>query len=146
MRIAICAAVFALFAAAGAPALAAPLPADLAAAAKAWDAAQLTGDRAALERLLADDYRLVNGGGRVESKAQFIKDLTDPEVKEDPFVIEQPIEQLWANGAVLGGVTNLTGTDHGTRFHARIRFADVWARRDGRWQLIYTQVSPLKAP
>jgi hypothetical protein len=128
------------------PAWAAPLPADLAAAAKAYDAAQLTGDRAALERLLAADYRLANGGGRVETKAQFIKDLTDPNVKEDPFVIEQPIEQVWADGAVLGGVTNLTGTDHGVRFHARIRFADVWARKAGRWQVVYSQVSPLKEP
>ena len=128
------------------PVLAAPLPADLAAAAKAYDAAQLSGDRAALERLLANDYRLVNGGGRVETKAQFIKDLTDPNVKEDPFVIEQPVAQLWDGGAVLGGVTNLSGADHGTRFHARIRFADVWAKRGGRWQVIYSQVSPLKEP
>jgi hypothetical protein len=140
------AAVFALCALIASPALAAPLPADLAVAAKAYDAAQLHGDRAALERLLADDYRLVNGGGRMETKAEFIKDLTDPNVTEDPFVIEQPIAQLWDGGAVLGGVTNLTGADHGTRFHARIRFADVWARRDGRWQVVYTQVSPVKEP
>jgi len=26
----------------------------------------------------------------------------------------------------------------------RLRFADIWAKRNGRWQVIYTQVS--KAP
>ena len=123
------------------PALAQPLPADLAAAARAYDAAQLNGDRAALQRLLADDYVLVNSGGVIETKAQFIKDLTDPNVRQDPFVIDKPLERVWADGAVLGGVTTLSGTDHGVRFHQRMRFADVWTRRGGRWQVIYTQVS-----
>lgn len=126
------------------PAFAAPLPADLDAAAKAYDAAQLTGDRAALERLLADDYVLVNSGGVTETKAQFVKDLTDPNVRQDPFVIDKPLERVWADGAMLGGVTTLSGTDHGVRFHQRMRFADVWARRNGRWQVVYTQVSKPK--
>jgi hypothetical protein len=122
------------------PALGAPLPADLAQAAKAYDQAQLTGDGVALERLLADDYLLVNGGGKVETKAQFIKDLTDPDVRQDPFIIEQGVERVWADGAVLGGITTLSGKDHGAPFSARIRFADVWAKRGGRWQVVYTQV------
>jgi hypothetical protein len=138
------AAAFVLAALAAAPALAAPLPADLAAAAKAYDAAQLSGDRAALERLLADDYVLVNSGGVTETKAQFIKDLTDPNVRQDPFVIDRPLERVWADGAVLGGVTTLSGVDHGVRFHQRMRFADVWARRSGHWQVVYTQVSKPK--
>ncbi|HEU4959383.1 MAG TPA: DUF4440 domain-containing protein, partial [Sphingomonas sp.] len=40
------------------------LPPDLAAAAEAFDKAQVKGDRAALERLLADDYLLVNSQGQ----------------------------------------------------------------------------------
>lgn len=127
------------------PACAAPLPTDLAAAARAYDAAQLKGDKAELERLLADDYRLVNGSGNVETKVEFVKDLTDPNVREEPFVIDKPIAQVWAEGAVLGGVTTLAGTDHGTHFTARIRFADVWAKRAGQWRVIYTQVSKAKA-
>ena len=129
---------------AASPALAAPLPADLAVAAKAYDAAQIGQDRAALERLLADDYLLVNGAGRAESKAEFVKDLTDPNVRQDPFTVEQPVERVWADGAVLGGVTTFSGQDHGKPFRARIRFSDVWARRDGHWQVVYTQVSRLQ--
>ena len=117
----------------------APLPPALAAAARAYDEAQVKGDKAALEALLADDYRLVNSGGRVETKAQFIADLTAPDFTMAPFTVEQPIARVWANGAVLGGASALSGTDGGKPYAARLRFADVWAKRDGKWQVVFTQ-------
>ncbi len=55
-----------------------PLPADLAAAAHAYDDAQVNGYRAALERLVADDYVLVNGAGQVQDKARLIADYVAP--------------------------------------------------------------------
>ena len=120
------------------PALAAPLPPALEAASRALGQAQATGDRAALDGLLADDFVLVSGGGRAEGKAQYIRDLTDPQVREDPLKVLEPTQSLWQDGAVLGGLAILSGTDHGVRFSARIRFADVWARKGGRWQVVYS--------
>lgn len=116
-------------------------PPDLAAASAAWDAAQVKGDRAAIERLLAPDYTLVNSGGKLEDKAQFTADLTDPQFHLAPFTVEAPVVKIWPNGAVLGGIVEEKGSDHGKAFDARIRFADVWAKRDGRWRLVYTHVS-----
>jgi ketosteroid isomerase-like protein len=123
---------------AASPALAAPLSPDLEAASRAFDRAQTAGDRAALDRLLADDFVLVSGSGRAEGKAQFIRDLTDPEVREDPLKVIAPTQRVWDGGAVLGGLATLSGTDHGTRFSARIRFANVWAMKGGRWQVVYS--------
>lgn len=116
---------------------AATVPADLAAAVKAYDMAQVRGDPAALERLLADDYLLANSSGRIETKAQFIDDLTAPGYRMQPFTVER----VWADGAVMGGVATLRGTDGGKPFVARLRFADVWAKRKGRWQVIFTQAA-----
>ncbi|MGZ3275706.1 MAG: nuclear transport factor 2 family protein [Caulobacteraceae bacterium] len=132
------AALAALLALAASPALAAPLPSDLEAASRAFDRAQAEGDRAALDRLLADGFVLVSGSGRAEGKAQFIRDLTDPQVREDPLTVLEPTQSLWDGGAVLGGLAVLNGTDHGARFTARIRFANVWAKKDGRWQVVYS--------
>ena len=72
---------------------------------------------------------------------QFIADLTDPEYKPSLFVVEQSITRVWDTGAVLGGVTTLKGTDHGKPFSAKIHFADVWAKRGGKWQVVFTQVT-----
>ena len=117
-----------------------PLPAELQAAARAFDRAQAAGDRAALERLMAEDFVLVNGGGRAETKAQYIADLTDPDVREDPLAVIEPVQSVWAGGAVLGGLALLSGADHGVRFSARVRFANVWTLADGRWRVVYSHM------
>lgn len=122
----------------------AQVPPDLAAAVAAYDKAQSDGDRAALQRWIADDYLLVNGQGQVESKAKLIADYTAPGFDLEPFTVEQPVEQVWKDGAVMGGIATIRGTASGLRFDIRLRFADVWAKRNGRWQVVYTQVA--KAP
>lgn len=123
-------------------ALAAELPADLAAAARAYDEAQVAGDRAALERLLDDDYLLINSRGETETKADLIRDYTSPGFKLEPFTVDHAVRQVWPSGAVLGGIVTLSGADKGLRYTARLRFSDVWARRDGEWRVIFTQASP----
>jgi ketosteroid isomerase-like protein len=126
-------------------AVAAPLPADLAAAAHAYDAAQVNGDRAALERLVADDYVLVNGAGQVQDKARLIADYVAPGFKLDPFTIEEPVEKVLGDTALLGGKVNMTGVDGGQRFALVVRFVDTWARRDGQWRVVYSQVTRVAA-
>jgi ketosteroid isomerase-like protein len=117
------------------------LPSDLAAAVAGYDKAQVDGDRAALEHWLADDYLLINSRGQAETKAQLIADYTAPGFDLEPFTVEQPIEKVWSGGAVMGGIASLRGTDSGKRYDVRLRFADVWAKRNGRWQVVYTQAA-----
>jgi hypothetical protein len=120
---------------------AAELPADLAKAVKDYDEAQIHGDKAELQRLVADEYTLVNSSGRVQNKSELIADYTAPGYRIEPFEIMQPVEKVWSDGAVMGGVVNLRGIDGGKPFSVTLRFADIWAKRNGQWQVIYTHVS-----
>lgn len=115
------------------------LPDDLAAAATAYDLAQFKSDRAALERLLADDYTLAGTNGRNQTKADFIADSTAPGSTTTYVAITQQVSKVWSNGAVLGGMVDAKGSDRGKPFTMRARFVDVWAKRDGHWQVIFTQ-------
>jgi hypothetical protein len=119
------------------------VPADLAARVKAWDEAQIQGDKAALEDLLADDFVLINSREQRQTKAELVADYTKPGFKLDPFVVEQPVELWWKDGAVMGGVATLTGVDGGEKFSVTLRFSDVWAKRDGKWRVIYAQARRL---
>ena len=130
---------------AAAPASAKGLPADLAAAVKGYDEAQIHGDRAGLERWLADDYTLVNSSAERETKAQLIADYTAPGYKLDPFVVRDPVERVWRDGAVMAGIVDARGTDGGKPFAVTLHFADVWAKRNGKWQVVFTQVTRPKA-
>jgi hypothetical protein len=122
------------------------LPPDLARAAYAFDAAQVQGDGKALKALLADDYKLGNSAGKIEDKSQFIADYTDPDFKLLPFTLKAPVHIVWEQGAVLGGEVDyryrMKGKPGGTYF----RFADIWARRHGRWQVVYTEVTRIPRP
>jgi hypothetical protein len=123
-----------------------PLPPDMVAAAKAYDAARLQGDRAELKRLIADDYLLQNTGDGVKDKAAVIAEATDPDIRLAPAVVQQRFEEAYGGEtAVRMGVTTLSGTNHGKAFSSRVRFTDIWALRKGAWVLAATQIVTLPA-
>lgn len=117
------------------------LPTELRQAVADFDRAQLHSDVAELERLLADDYVLFNSQGKVESKADFLHDYAG--LKLQPFAVEDETVRVFGDAAVLAGVATLSGTDlaSGEAFSLRLRFADVWRKRDGRWQVAFTQAT-----
>ncbi len=123
----------------------ATLPPELAKAAHAYDLAQMTNDKVALERLLAPDYRLFNSGGQVQNKASFIADSTAADFHMQPFKVEEPLETVIGDTALLGGVATLKGVSGGQPFTARLRFMDVWAKRAGHWQVVFTQATRVPA-
>lgn len=123
------------------PALAAKLPPDLEKAVNDYNQAQFHNDVPALARLVADDYMLVNSNASVENKQQFLADFYLPGFKIDPYVLEEPVEKVWDNAAVIGGLVHLSWTQDGKHQTRVLRVAYVWMKRDGRWQATYGQVT-----
>jgi len=120
------------------------LPPDLAAAATAYDLAQFKSDRSELVRLPADDYVLIDATGKRENKAEDIADAVSPQRKTTSVDLTDQVRRVWANGAVLGGVVNAKGFDQGKAFVMKARFVDVWAKRHGHWQVVFTQINDLR--
>jgi len=114
---------------------------DLAQVVKEYDQTQLHNDVATLERLVADDYVLVNSDGTVENKQQFLADFRLPGFKIEPYVLEDRIEKASGDAAVTGGLVRLRWTQDGKHQTRVVRIAYVWTKRDGRWQATYTQVT-----
>jgi ketosteroid isomerase-like protein len=123
------------------PALAADLPPELVSAVHDYDQAQFANDVGTLDRLVADDFVLVNSNASVEGKTQFLADFNLPGFKIEPYVIEQPVHKVWRDGAVIGGLVNLRWTQDGKRQTRQLRVAYVWVKRDGRWFATYAQVT-----
>lgn len=125
------------------PQTAVPSPPALDRAVANYDRAQTAGNRAALERLLADDYVLVSSSGDTEDKRAFVADLTAPDYHLAPFTVLRPVERTWNGGAIRGGVARLSGTAAGKPFQACLRFVDVWRHEASGWRVAYSQAARL---
>lgn len=123
------------------PALARPIPADLAQTVRDYDQAQTRNDTAMLGTLVSDDFVLVNSNATVENKTQFLADFHLPGFKIEPYVIQQKIDKAWDGGAVTGGLLHLSWTQDGKHQSRLLRIAYVWRRRAGRWRAVYAQVT-----
>ncbi len=131
-------------------ALAAPAVAQAAdneevrAAAYAFDDAQQHRDGAALDRLLAPDYLVVHASGRVGGRQEFIEGMTRPGVTLAPFEISDPLlVRPSPDTAIVGGEAWLRGTEDGRPFTVHYRYADTFAKRNGQWIVVYSQVTGL---
>lgn len=120
------------------------LPRDLAAAATAYDLAQFKADRAELDRLLADDYILAGSNGKNQTKAQYIAEATAPGSRTTYVALSLKVRRVWSDGAVLGGMVDARGFDRGKPIAVHARFVDVWAKRGGRWRVVFTQANTVK--
>ena len=116
----------------------------LAAASKAFDDAQFRHDRGALERFLAPDFLFIARSGEALTRSDFIAGATTPGEKLEPFVIrDHRIEPLGVDGGVVSGEGIIRGTHDGKPFSSHFRYADVFARRCGKWVVVYVQVTAL---
>lgn len=115
--------------------------AGLAKAIKDYDAATISNDIAMLAQLVADDYLLVNSDSSVQDKQSYLDDFKVPGFKLDPYVLREPLLKIWDGTALLAGLVQLSWTLAGKHETRLLRIAHVWARREGRWRIAYTQLT-----
>ena len=128
--------------------VAAPASADhsLAAAADAFDKAQIAKDGPALERMVLDDLVFIDGSGKRLGKREFLAGWTAPTDQFDPItLIDRTVTPLGPDAGIVGAEVNLCGTSGGVRFCSRFRFADTFRRINGRWRAAHIQVTRIKS-
>lgn len=120
--------------------------ADILRAADAFDAAQLTQNRAAMDQLTADGLVFIDGSGKRQGKKDFIEGWMTPGDKYDPLVlIDRTVTPLGRDAAVVSAETEITGVSGGKRFASRFRFSDVFHRTGGVWRVVLIQVTRMPA-
>lgn len=111
--------------------------------AAAWDAAIWRKDQPAIVANIGDGFRHVGGRGEVSTKDRFVAELLDPKLHIDPYTVEDFEVQIFGDTALLTGDTRMTGSYDQKPFKAHYRYVDVYRRRDGRWAVIYIQITEL---
>ncbi|HEY7505156.1 MAG TPA: nuclear transport factor 2 family protein [Gemmatimonadales bacterium] len=101
--------------------------------------AEQEADLAALEDLVAPDYLGHDPAGRPQDRAGLIRALTNGSVKVAQLRQSQLTARVIGDVGLVSGVNALEGEELSLRFDLRLRFLDVYAWREERWQLIASQ-------
>jgi ketosteroid isomerase-like protein len=100
-----------------------------------------THDAATMSRILADDFVLVTGRGRIFSKADLLMEARDTAVVyEHQEDISQTV-RLWQNTAVVTALLWVKGTNQGQPFDRQLWFSDTYVRTPSGWRYVFGQSS-----
>lgn len=109
-------------------------------------AAMVARDMRALDTLLADDLTYSHTTGRVDTKASLLDDLRAGRVVYDSIVPTDTQVRLYSGVAVVTGTARMQVRAGPQLLRFSARFTEVYADKQGRWQLVSWQSTRLPDP
>jgi len=110
----------------------------------AWDQAIVRKDRDAIAANMADDFRQIDGAGDIEDRRSFLEGVLSPDLRIDPYAVEDFEVRVYGDVALLSGRTRMTGMYQGQAFKSHYRYIDVYVRKDGAWRVASVQITRLR--
>ena len=102
--------------------------------------AMMTGDGAALGRVFSDEVVFTHSDGRVEAKADYIKNLTAGDTAyKDVQTSKVQAKQIAADVVVLTGGQEMKKKLGPTWSEITLRFISVWRNEGGTWRMVAWQ-------
>jgi len=106
-----------------------------------YQAAVQRNDVAAMDRLLADDFVLVTGKGRIYTKADLLREAAAKGMVYERQEDSNQTVRIWGNTAVVTALLWAKGMDHGKPFEYRLWFSDTYVRTASGWRYVFGQSS-----
>jgi len=103
-------------------------------------------DLPALEQALAADLVYCHSTARCESRAEFLAALRDGSMRYRRIELLELRGRATGDAVLLHGRIALDAEMAGQQARMQLVYTDVWARRDGRWQLIAWQSTRAPTP
>jgi hypothetical protein len=102
--------------------------------------AMMAGDGAGLSRLLSDELRFVHSDGRVESKAEYVKNLMAGDTAyTDAKTSEIETLPIASDVVAILGVQDMRKKLGPTWSNMHLRYLAVWRNENGTWRMIAWQ-------
>jgi ketosteroid isomerase-like protein len=113
---------------------------------KELNRAIVAGDHTFLDRILHQDYIHFRPAGTVENRAQYVDNRRTGRVDYDSVVENDMKVRVYGDTAVVTYRSAAKGKDPEGAIDEERRSTHLFVRRDGRWQLVHTQVTPIQKP
>lgn len=101
---------------------------------RAWCAAYLHNDAAALKKIEVEDFTLTNSKGEISTLADDLREIANGTIKYEVFENRQMKVRIYGDTAVVTGWTRIKGTSEGKPYETDVAFTDTLARIDGVWR------------
>lgn len=98
--------------------------------------ALLKGDPSAAKKYVSDTFVFTAPDGEMQTKAQFIADLTSGALKFESSTNSEMKVQSYDNAAVVTYRSKDKGSYKGKDISGNYRWTDFFVNKDGRWQLV----------
>jgi hypothetical protein len=101
--------------------------------------AERQGDLHTLEELVGSDYRGYDPAGRPQDRPSVLRAYADGGVRVTHLGQSDLQVRVIGEAGLVQGVSAFQGKQGEEHFSFHLRFLDVYAWRDGRWQLVASQ-------
>ena len=108
-----------------------------------WTTAEINKDMAAFDRLLADDWIQIDWEGKTDTKKQWLEFVSSPDFKITTARIVEMKVRPFENVGIVTGVNEERSTIKGKDTSGRYAWTDTYANRNGHWQAVASQVTPI---
>lgn len=106
-----------------------------------YQAAVKNNDATTMDRILAHDFAVVTGSGRVYTKADLIQMAQTHRVRYEHQEDSDQTVQVWGDTAVVTAKLWAKGTDQGNAFDFHTWFSDTYVRTPAGWQYVHGMAS-----
>jgi ketosteroid isomerase-like protein len=106
-----------------------------------YQAAVKNNDADTMNRILADDFVVVTGTGKIYTKADLLDMARTKRVQYEHQEDANKTVRVWGDTAVVTATIWLKGVDRGEPFDWHVWFSDTYVRTPSGWRYVHGQAS-----
>ena len=100
-----------------------------------------TNDAATMARILADDFILVTGKGKVFTKEDLLKEAREGGTTYERQEDSDQTVRVWGDTAIITALLWVKGASNGKSFEYKLWFSDVYKRTPDGWRYVFAQAA-----
>ncbi len=108
--------------------------------------ALMKADVATLNKVLAEEFTLIRANGMMVGKAVAVRDVDSGKTKFDSIEQLDTKIRVYGDTAVMTTLEKTSGQVGGNPFSSQSRNTYFCVKRNGRWQLVLRQMTPVTTP
>lgn len=103
--------------------------------------AVMSNDADAIGKFLGDDWEIIDPDGNIIDKPRFLRVIRSGTLTHELMESEGMNVRSYGSGVIVTALTRTKGKFAGQEFTTQERATDVFVKRNGRWQCVFSQLT-----